>query len=396
MTPPLVESPYKQEFTVPTDLSPTSPSITELDPQPVIVDRWELVLSPAEYFPWFIDTLAIVQLVNRIPHRKMHTTHHRGPAFDHWLLLAQANHQLWIDPVYKDGFFDSLDQYQTAQPGTHPQQASLGNVHVSTTVFVKCPQDAGCDSLRLKAYGQKTPINDRFIPQELAPEDHRWAEHNEWDMGRSFSSPLIWLFGPATSRRHGIIQYNMLIPGSDGSGTCLIKVARQMGKVSVKANPRLVHVIKSFNSRHQGSVSKTMQGVRNQVDGCLRMIRSLNGKDDMTLCGFRIEVTVKAATLSRAREIVEGSGLLVPCYWLAIGDGDHSLLPLSVCHITREGILANANWVYDQADQLNIFSGSGSNKPTQYVIKALTYVLNSLGWNAGIQSPTHSANPHAW
>jgi hypothetical protein len=29
--------------------------------------------------------------------------------------------------------------------------------------------------------------------------------------------------------------------------------------------------------------------------------------------------------------------------------------------VTREGLLANANWVYDQAEQANIFSGAGAN-----------------------------------
>jgi hypothetical protein len=46
----------------------------------------------------------------------LHTTFHRGPRFDRWKLLAQADHQLWVDPKFKDPFSAWLDQYQIAQP----------------------------------------------------------------------------------------------------------------------------------------------------------------------------------------------------------------------------------------------------------------------------------------
>jgi len=58
--------------------------------------------------------------------------------------------------------------------------------------------------------------------------------------------------------------------------------------------PRLVHVIKSFNSGLQGSVPRTFQGVRNQVDSALRMVHSLISKHPTALVGFRVEVTVRA------------------------------------------------------------------------------------------------------
>jgi hypothetical protein len=46
---PALNLPYKREFAILTDLSADSDSIINLDPQPVDVDRWELVISPAEY-----------------------------------------------------------------------------------------------------------------------------------------------------------------------------------------------------------------------------------------------------------------------------------------------------------------------------------------------------------
>lgn len=52
--------------------------------------------------------------------------------------------------------------------------------------------------------------------------------------------------------------------------------------------PHLVQVIKSFNSRLQASVPKTLTGLRSQLTRALNMIDSLSTKDTMALGGFRI------------------------------------------------------------------------------------------------------------
>lgn len=394
--PAMSDLPFMDEFSVLDDLSNNSAPVLGLNPMPVDVDRWEMVISPAEYLLRFKDTLATVQLVNRAPHRKMHTTYHRGPAFDQWLLLAEANHQLWVDPRYKDRFFEQLEEYQTAQPGTLKYQASLGSVHLSTSVFVHCLIKSDCDTIRLKAYGQKTPLLKQFLNKEPAQVDHRWAEHNEWDIGQSFSSPYIWLFASATGRRHGLKHYPMLLPGSGNYGTVHINTTHKSRHFSLKVYPRIVHVIKSFNSRLQGSVPKTLQGVRNQVAACLRMIHSLTSKGDMALGGFRIEVTVKAQSLRAAHKLVTATGFLDPSYWLGIGEGPHADLQLTANLVTRKGLLANANWVYQQAVQADLFHGRGSDTPTKAQIQALTDILNGLGWNSGLRKPTKALDPDAW
>ncbi|RSH95783.1 hypothetical protein EHS25_000875 [Saitozyma podzolica] len=135
------------------------------------------------------DSLADIQLINRAPLRRLHMTYHRGPAFDRYLLLAEATHQLWVDLRYKQPFFDELIRYHIAQPGRLNFQASLGKVHLPTSVFIHCLTAAGCDTIRLKAYGQKMPMTENFLHTEPAQTDHRWAEHNEWDIETSFASP---------------------------------------------------------------------------------------------------------------------------------------------------------------------------------------------------------------
>jgi hypothetical protein len=367
-----------------------------LTPSPLDVDRWELVLTPDEYKEKLKDTINTVQLVNRIPVRRPSTTYHRGPRFDKWLLLAEAIHQLWIEPQYKDGFFQALEEYQAAEKGKLPNQASQGVATVSTSVFVLCLNRAGCDTIRLKAYGQKTPYTPEFISTEPASPNHRWAIHNEWDIGINFSSPYIFLFDSATGRRHGIKRYPMLVPGSRDYGTVNMKITHRNQHYEIKVYPRVVHSMKSFKSRLQATVPRTLFGVHNQVSAVANMINSLSGKEASAIGGFRIEVSVKARTLEEAVERVLGTPFMTPGYWLGIGDGPFAPMLLSARLISKRNLLDNANWVFQKAADIGILDGGSNNRPTQVQIQVLTDILNAVGWNGGIRRPTKSLHPRAW
>jgi hypothetical protein len=364
--------------------------------RPMDVDRWELVISPEEYLNRFKDSLADIQLVNRAPLRKLHTTYHRGPAFDKYLLIAEATHQIWVDLRFKKPFFKALDEFVDAQEGILEYQASQGKAHLPTSVFIDCLMAAGCHTIRLKSYGQKMPMMAPFLQNEPAQINHRWAEHNEWDIGTTFVSPYIWLFASVTGRRHGIKHFAMCVPGSGDYGSVNIQQSHHGRKFTVKIYPRLVHVIKSFNSHLQGSIPTTLSGVLSQVAGAERMIHSLTGKDAMGLGGFRIEATVKAVSLREATKVVKRTGFLKPEYWLGVGDGPHASKLISAKVVDRQAFLDNANWVIQQANSAKVFRGQGANKPTKQHIQALTDILNALGWNSDLRTPTKSLRPNAW
>lgn len=206
--PPVVDLPYLDQFILLTDLSETSTPYANLVPANMDVDRWEIVISPQEYLQRFHDQLELIRIVDRAPTRRLHTTYHRGPAFDRWLLLGEGIHEIWVALGYKDAFFRALNQYQIVEPGRFPHQASLGHAMVSTAVFIHCLTiNTDCDAIRIKAYGQKMPLIPLFLRSEPAQEAHRWAVHNEWDIGTTFTSQHIWLFASRTGRRHGIRQY---------------------------------------------------------------------------------------------------------------------------------------------------------------------------------------------
>jgi hypothetical protein len=370
-------------------------ALESLEQGPMDVDRWEMVISPTEYLRRFKDTLATVQLVNRAPIRRLHSANTSGPAFDQWLLLADSTHQLWISPKYKDDFFLELDEYQVAQPGQFPLQASMGRALVPTSVFIYCLIQTGCDSIRLKAYGQKMPLDVQFLRSEPADVNHRWAKHNEWDIGTTFKSPDIWLFDNIGGRTRGVERYPVMIPVSLDYGTVNIKATHKRRKFKIKIYARLVHVIKSFNSHLQGSIPTTLSGVCNQVQAGLSMIHNLSGKVN-DLGGFRIEVTVRAASLRDATRFVNETRFLDPKYWLGVGPGPHARTLLQARLIPGQSLLDNANWVYQRAAEAQVFKGDNNRRPSAIQIKALTDILNALGWNRGLRRPSKSLSLDAW
>jgi hypothetical protein len=188
----------------------------------------------------------------------------------------------------------------------------------------------------------------------------------------------------------------MLVPASLDYGSVNLRLSHKGQHYSVKIYPRLVHVIKSFNSHLQGGIPKTLRGVRTQVRSALTMIHSLTGKEADSLGGFRIEVTVKAKTLKEATAKVKKTGFLDPAYWLSNGQGQATLYRLSVRFIPRDELLANANWVYQQGHNTEIFHGHDSDRPSKQQIQALTDILNALGWNSGLRRPTKSLDQAAW
>jgi len=67
---------------------------------------------------------------------------------------------------------------------------------ISTSVFIHRLIQARCDTVRIKAFGQKTPLTEHFLRTEPAQSSHPWAIH-EWDIGKKLDSPYIWLFDSA-------------------------------------------------------------------------------------------------------------------------------------------------------------------------------------------------------
>jgi hypothetical protein len=161
----------------------------------------------------------------------------------------------------------------------------------------------------------------------------------------------------------------------------------------VKIYPRIVHVIKSFNSRLQGETITKIAGIRRRIKASVQMIQHLHEIPESELGGFRIEVSVQAPTLAIAKQWVENTPLLDINYWYCPGSEDHKL-GIFVTH--KKPVLDNANWMMQRAQSLDIIRGDNGATPTDVQMQVAIDVLSSLGWNAGKGRPTKSSSSSAW
>lgn len=366
--------------------------LNSLVPGMTDVDKMEVCMTPKFFDNRFGNPMAVVRLSCHAPNPNTICDGERGREFKDWLLLAESGYQLWVDRKYKADFYKELKKFRTIQPAFGEWVSTYGHALVPVTVFTECLQQAGCITIRYKAYGQKLPIMAPYLKREPAQVLHPWAELNEWDIGITFRSPHIFLFKPTVEMLDESDFYPIMTPGGQGYGSVQVNTTYNDIPFKVKIYPRIVHVIKSFNSRLQGETLKTLAGVKKRKAATLAMIQDLYTIPEAEMGGFRIEVSVQAPTLAIARQWVENTPLLNIKHWACPGIEDAKL---DILITNKEGLLDNTNWVLNRANVLNVFRGDNNNA-TPRQKQAMADVLCSLGWNAGRWKPTEWSDKSAW
>ena len=188
----------------------------------------------------------------------------------------------------------------------------------------------------------------------------------------------------------------MLIPGSLDYGSVLVDILYKGTNYKVKIYPRMVHTIKSFNSRLQGEILSTIYGVRRRGHACLQMIQHLGHVPREEIGGYRLEVTVQARSLAAARRMVDRTPFLDINFWRCPQEQGTQAYKLDIKVTTKAALLANANWMYSRAVDKGVFKGGNAEKVTIVHLQGTADVLASLGWNAGRRDPTRSLSTTAW
>ena len=210
------------------------------------------------------------------------------------------------EDTLKDDFFAELKRWRTVQPADLPWVATYGNLFVPVSLFVHCLNAAECPTIRFKYYGQKLPMTRALLGPDPAQADHVTSNLNECDIGRMLWSPHIFLFAPtfaATNKK--MSKYTMIVPVSGDFGSVMVDIRYGGSRFKVRIYPRIVHMIKSFKSRLQGEVLRTLAGVRKRGRACLKMSQTMGKVSAKEMGGFRLEVTVQAHNLSTAERIVQ-------------------------------------------------------------------------------------------
>jgi hypothetical protein len=360
------------------------------------VDKMEICMSPRFYTRQFNNPLALVRLSSHAPRIKRTKPGDRTHEFSEWLLLAESCYQLWIDPRYKDAFYTELKKTRTINPAKNPWVSSYGSAYIPTTILASCLTKAGCPTIRYKAYGQKLPVHATlmggFEPTDKA---HPQRNTNEWDIGVTYQSPYIILFRPGEGATPGTKHYPMLSPASRDFGSVQTTVVWEDTTLKVKIYPRLVHVIKSFNSRLQGEILTTLAGAKKRFKASVNMVQLLSQVPEEEIGGFRIEVTVPAPTLGAACMWMDRSPFTGIGFWTNPTPGGAG--PKVNMMVTRkEALLLSANWMVQRATTLKVFQGTDARPPTMLQKQVTADVLASFGWNAGRYKVTKAGDKAAW
>ncbi|EKD03186.1 hypothetical protein A1Q2_02512 [Trichosporon asahii var. asahii CBS 8904] len=313
---------------------------------------------------------------------------------DNFMLLAESSHQLWVDPLFKVDFFQELKKWRTVQPAQAPWVSTYGNIHLPVVILVNCLKAINCQHIILKEYGQKLPLLVDLLGSEPAP-PHPLSTINIWDIGMTFKSPVIFLFAPVDNVDKTMQSYPMVIPGSLDYGSLLVDINYAGQQYRVKIYPRLVHVIKSFNSRLQGEPITSLFGLRRRLTACDKMIHNINSVNPLELGGFRIEVTVNSPTLAAAKQHVDTLPFFNINWWINPPQAYQSYA-VDIKVLPKSALVDNARWVYQRAVDLKLISGGNTSTPTRRQKQVSTDVLAALGWNAGKGRPTKSLSSTAW
>lgn len=379
-------------------------------------------MTPTQYQQQFNTPLAVVRLASHSPNmkwteepmstrkskkktksttsnkastKKRSTTHPSDvDIFDNFFLLAECNHQIWVDLSFKGPFFHELKKYRTVQPSHHKWVCTYGHVHLPVSMLVHCLCSIGCPTVHLRQYGQKLPLVEPFLSAEPAPV-HMLSKYNMWDIGVTYKSTDLFLFAPARGQVRGLSTYPLVTPGSLDYGS--VQVSTMLGgqRVKVKIYSRLVHLIKSFKSRLQGESMSTLFAVKKKAEDCDRMLQHLITASPEDMGGFRIEVTVMSTTLQSAVDLVASSPLLDMKFWMdPTAPWEH--LKLDMKTFSKDALLQNAAWVHKMAERSGLLTGDNNLPATPVHQQVVADLLSSLGWNAGRKDPTPSLSTTAW
>ncbi|OCF70803.1 hypothetical protein I204_08550 [Kwoniella mangroviensis CBS 8886] len=227
------------------------------------------------------------------------------------------------------------------------------------------------------------------------PRRHRFARDNEWNVGVSYQAEDIWLLTPThgttTSR---VTKYPLITPTSLDYGPVGFDTTFQGRHLRIKVYPRPVHAIKSINSRLQGKCPQTLQSVKRKIVALNEMLQHLSTFKDMDLGGFRVELSLVAPTLRDAVAFAMSTPFFMSSIWLAPPAGmEHYALDAK--WISRTGLFANANWVYQQTLERGISIGRGTNKPIEFKpVLSLTTTHQQAGVLEHEGPPNHSMEWH--
>ncbi|PWY99573.1 hypothetical protein BCV70DRAFT_162355, partial [Testicularia cyperi] len=214
-----------------------------------------------------------------------------------------------VAPEYKQPLLDFLAGKGVVVKGSeYPTALIRGNQVITVGKLIQALEAIGCQTIRFQAYGMKEPLDGY---SDLGNVDHPMADLNTFDLGKMYPDPSIILVKPRHLQPAGITTYPMLLPLGTDYGTVQMRVNYNASKLySVKAYPRLVHLIKAHAGNQVLWAPKTVQNAKARQKALYKQLEFMKQSSRSMMGGLRLEVTVQAKTLRLAVQEIGNTPLL--------------------------------------------------------------------------------------
>jgi len=312
-----------------------------------------------------------------------------------WIYVAEGVGYFKIEPRYKLPLIRYFQQYMSIQPNHFGISFSAGCPTVTLRMLVEGLQQVGCTSVRIQAYGMKLPL--LGVIREPGNPSHPLAQTNTWDLGVMYPSSDIWMVKYRTRPEKPNREFPMLTPVGRGYGGADMHFRHPKGfGMQLKIYPRLIHGIKSFNSKMARTEPQTMTTARKRLTTVRRLIDDLGTVPLPALGGLRMEVSVTARTLTEATDALRGLPILSLQTFLDSELPWARPVQLRLTTVKVSDMLASARQLHAAASAHTAMKGRNHKRPSELSKKIVFDLLNSIGWNTGFRKPTRWTNRFAW
>ena len=116
------------------------------------------------------------------------------PTFKDWVSVGQCVFNVKIHPKFKKPLLDILVAADIILLGSdYPEALIRGNQVITCSVFIRCLEKAGVDTVRVQGYGMKMMVGFPYDGPNLGNPDHPMSDLNTFDLAANYSSSTLWL-----------------------------------------------------------------------------------------------------------------------------------------------------------------------------------------------------------
>lgn len=358
---------------------------------PQDVDAFNISLFPQDLLKLYHPELTL-QLVSHAPIPIIKD----NPYFKDWVYIAQASGLFKIPAELKDPLIKvMLQDFVVIKPSTFPLALIKGKQTLAVGQLVAYLVKIGSNTVQFQVYGQKRKTKD--IRMDVGNLEHPLAYLNTFDLGHMYYDPRIMLVQPLYFNNPKMTCYPMLLPVGIGYGSVHMHITLGQGEhYQVKAYPRLVHSIKAESGNQALWAPDTVKRARTRLTNLKNQIKAIKSTPRPMLGGLHMEVTVVAASLQLAIEVISETPLLNLDAFLTNSLEYLHQYQLRIITVTKAEYLANLKHLLAKAETVRTFEGQNTARLHGNKKQIILDLFNALGSNTGRLKTTAFNAADAW